>query len=339
MRAVNLVQLLGELTVPGEEDDGGTRFNSVAIPGMEAHRLALGVDGEPAILLSASDGREGKTPPSIRLEHMGVQFDVPCRLHQPNGQVAEAPFTVVGLINGDAALREHFLRVLGPFLLQLGPTPMRVQVHRAVDGLVELFQAITLPPRKSAQGLWGELFVIASAADSSILVESWHAVAEDRYDFSRGDERIEVKSTGTRIRRHRFCLDQLQPPSGARAVVASMLVESAGAGLSLGLLLQRVHQRLGSSAELRHRLDHIVAQTLGDNLTRALELRYDFELAVDTLAYFDAGDVPSIAGDLPPGVSEVRFSADLTGVTPLGAAALASGGELFQAAVPLGVTP
>jgi hypothetical protein len=333
---MDLAQLASDLKVPEDGGDRGARFTAVPIPGMEAQRVALGVDGQPALLLSADLGGEtAKRPPSIRLEHIGVQYDVRCRLHQPDGAVIEAPFTVIRLISGDAALREHFLRVLGPFLIELGPKPTRSQVYHAVEGLIDLFQAIAHPPRKTAQGLWGELFVIATATDANRLVESWHAIPEDRYDFNRGAERIEVKSSGTRIRRHRFSLEQLHPPGEARVIIASLLVESAGAGVSLSLLLERVHQRLGAAFDLRHRLDLIVAQTLGDNLPRALELRFDSELAIETLAFFDASDIPSVQADLPPGVSDVHFSSDLSGVAPLNVAELIVRGDLLQAAAPL----
>lgn len=333
---MDLDSLLAQLHPPQDGAGDGERFAALPIPGLEAHRIARGRDLQPALLISVRDDpSDRRVSPPIQLEHISVQHGVSCRLHEPSGPVLEAPFTVVRLIEGDAALRAHFLKVLVPLLLELGSKPSQIQIHHAVDGLIDLFRALSRPPRKSAQGLWGELFLIASAGDTATLMDSWHAEPADRYDFSRGPERIEVKSAATRTRKHRFSLDQLRPLSGTRVLIASVLVESAGAGISLGELVHRVHMRLGSAAEHRRRLDHVVAQTLGESLTRSLELRFDLELATDSLAFYDAHMVPSIGGAIPPGVSEVQWVADLTGVDPLERSSIVPNGELFRGLFPL----
>lgn len=332
MSPPGLFGLLEQLRPPAE-GSGGMRFTAIPIPGMERHRLGRGSDGQPALLLSPREEEGGRTPPSIQLEHLAVQHGVRCRLHHPDGDVLEAPFTVLRYTGGDAELRSHFVRVLGPVLLTLGDAPARSEIYRAVDGLVALFRALSKPPRKPVQGLWGELLLIACAADPLRLMEAWHATPEDRYDFSAGPERIEVKSASTRARRHRFSLGQLQPPAGTDVLIASVLVESAGAGLSLAELIQQVHSRLSEAPDLSLRVDQVVSSTLGSGLSRALELRFDRELAVDSLTLYDARDVPSIPCAIPPVVSDVRFMVDLEGLEP--ARPTPSEGSLLQALLPL----
>jgi hypothetical protein len=268
----------------------------------------------------------------MELEHLVVQHDVACRLHHLNGEVFESTFTVLRYTGDDAELRSHFVRVLGPVLLMLGPAPGRSEIYKAVDGLVALFRALGQPPRKSVQGLWGELLLIAHAANPPRLVEAWHATPGDRYDFSAGPERIEVKSASTRVRRHHFSLDQLQPPMGTDVLIASLLVESAGAGLSLAELIQHVHGRLGDLPHLSLRVDQVVSKTLGTGLSRALELRFDVELAIDSLALYDARGIPSILCDIPPAVSDVRFVVNLEGISPT--SRFPSGDGLLEALLP-----
>jgi hypothetical protein len=120
-------------------------------------------------------------------------------------------------------------------------------------------------------------------------------------------------------------------PDGARLVVASVFVERAGGGLSLGDLIQRVRDRVAEDHGLVAHIDRTVAESLGDSWSRALSDKFDLEVARESLAFFDSATVPKIEGDLPDGVSEVKFRSDLSGQTPTDAATLRAGGALFGA--------
>ena len=99
--------------------------------------------------------------------------------------------------------------------------------------LIELFRAMSEPPRKSVQGLWAELFVISRSHHPSILIDAWHTMIEDQYDFAMGNQRIEIKSFSGDVRNHHFSLEQLHPPTGVIALVGSILVARSQAGESL----------------------------------------------------------------------------------------------------------
>ena len=122
----------------------------------------------------------------------------------------------------DRALHLYFLRVADAVLATFGEQPTGREVTQAIDHLVELFHAVEQPARKSLQGLWAEVFLIARAADPAALVEAWHGVSTDRYDFMVGSQRIEVKSTAGSTREHHFSLEQLHPPEGTEVLIASL---------------------------------------------------------------------------------------------------------------------
>jgi putative PD-(D/E)XK family protein DUF4420 len=291
----------------------GLRFTAAPIPGSEPHRLGVAPNGNPALLLVAAPGRvPAKRLPTIELEHLTVQHDVLCRIIAENEVTTEAPFTVIQCTSGDATLRRQFLGISSSLLLTLGPAPTAVNVQRAVAALVELFRALSLPQRKSTQGLWAELFVISQGADPGALVRAWHATPEDRYDFNAGSVRIEVKSSAARVRRHRFALEQLKPPLGTQVVVASMFTERSGSGVTLAELVAKVRTSLATSPEFQIRVERVVAQTMGQGYSRALEMGFDWQLATESLAFFAHKEVPRISGDLPWGISEVSFVADLS---------------------------
>ncbi len=312
------------------QSQDATRATMVArpIPSFARHRLARAVDGSPVLLLSVADVGERGRPVSIELEHLSVQHDVTCRLFAPGGTVEEDRFTVIRCSDADRVLRAYFLRIIGTVLLLLSPHPTRDEVARAVDSLIELFRAMSQPPRKSVQGVWAELLVIARSCDIASMVRAWHALPEDRYDFNAGSERLEVKSTSGRIRRHHFSLEQLQPPEDTRLLIVSLFTERAGAGTSLRELTDEVRARL-SDAELLLKIERVMAQTLGEGLRVAMETRFDRQLAERSVAFYAPSEVPSVDPSLPPGVGEVRFLADLSSAVPTDAAQRSGG--LFDA--------
>src|SRR5205823_4670701 len=127
---------------------------------------------------------------------------------------------------------------------------------------------------------------------------------DDLYDFSAMAERIEVKSASGRVRRHRFALDQLAQVSPARVLIASILVERAGAGVSLAELVSEIRQGVRERADLLLRLDEVVITTLGNNWRRSLSERFDREFAERSLSFYSVGDIPTVPTPLPHQVTD-----------------------------------
>jgi hypothetical protein len=327
-----LEELLLHLPVLPTQEGGEVVYSALPIPGFERHRLARSIDGEPALLLAARGQDEIVRPLPIQLEHVSVQHQVICNVRGAGEIVQQTCVTVVQFSGGNTHLRRYFLRVCGSLLQAVGQEPTAVEVKAAVTGLVELFRAILRPGRKTVQGLWAELFVLASATDPVALVKAWHTSPEERYDFHGGQERIEVKSALGRVRRHRFSLEQLQPPAGTDLTIASILLEHSPGGAPLGDLLDTIRARLFTAPALQSAVDRTVAETLGDSLQRALDVRFDRELAIDTLQFFSHLDVPRIDSALPSYVSDVSFTADLSGAVARGPSP--SEGVLLRAARP-----
>jgi hypothetical protein len=174
---------------------------------------------------------------------------------------------------------------------------------------------------------------MAQLPNPALLVAAWHTQLSDIYDFSSRNQRIEVKSVSGRIRRHYFTLDQLCPVPETRVVIASILVERAGAGVSVADLVDQIRSKVSTNAELLVHIDQVVGLTLGNSWRSSLQDRFDLQLAETSLAFFEPMSIPKVNPDLPAGVSNVRFRADLTGVPTADTRALRAFGELFQAAI------
>jgi hypothetical protein len=203
-----------------------------------------------------------------------------------------------------------------------------------IQTIVRLFESLNSPPARTANGLWAELFLITSCSAPSDLAEAWHAVPQETFDFAQGQQRLEVKSTGSDRGTHVFSLRQLNPPTGVEAVVCSIEVIDSVGGATVEDLIEDLRPQL--SPPLQQKLWEIAVSTLGTDWISSASLRFGVEHAGDTLRLYDTHDIPSInPDDCPPGVSDVHFTSDLTPVAPLSPEDLQTRGGLIAAAAPL----
>ncbi len=326
--SADLSELFQALVLPLEQPTGRS-LSAVALPGSARHRLAKDAVGSPCLLLRQSDSEPASAP--IRLQHLMVSYGVSCTIGHADGTTEEGQFTIIKCSGSDPSLFPHFLRILSPIVTILGETPTSAAVRRAINGLVELFQSLNAPSKKSIQGIWAELLMIKMARDPQAMASAWHGLPFERVDFVSGRQRIEVKSSSTRRRLHHFSLEQLSPPPNTQLIVASMFVEAVGNGLSLGQLANDIRMMLGTDAELLSKFDTKFYSALGSAWSDALDECYDFELAAESLRYFDSTTVPSIRAELPSEIRDVHFASDLTAVLPLEPTVLLASHDLFAA--------
>lgn len=325
-----LVEAFDALPVPAGSADA-TIFSARPAAGAETHRVAKQVNGAPALLISVGAAPSTPRPASVELENIQIQHDLECVVSQPDGGQERGRFSVILCKGEGRELHAYFLRVSGPLLQVLGSSPTRAQVSRAIDQLVELFSAMSLPARKSVQGLWAEVFLIVRASEPATLIEAWHANPEDRYDFGTGSQRIEVKSCSGAPRRHHFTLDQLTPPPGVQVMVASTFAQRTGNGASIADFIDRLRESV-HRPELILRLEKLVAMTLGDCWPNGLRDHFDEQVADDSLRFYRSDSVPSIVGALPIELTQVRFVADLSAAEAVQNEDLQEAGGILSAA-------
>ena len=328
--STNLTDLFESLVLPLEQPTARS-LSAVPIPGSESHRLAKDASGAPCLLLREPPSSRPTAP--TRLQNLMVSYGMPCIVTQPGGAQEQGTFTIIKCSSVDPSLFPHFLRILSPIVMTLGPRPTGAAVRRAISGLVDLFQALATPAKKSVQGLWAELMLIRDSSNPRRAAAAWHGTPQEHIDFVSGSERIEVKSSSNRERVHYFSLIQLTPPAAARLLVASLFVERVGGGLSLGRLFEEIRGLLASDAALLSRCDTVFYASVGAGWSDAMEECFDAELARESLKFFDAGKIPRIDSPIPAAVADVRFSSDLSSSAPLRLSDLESAGDLFAAMV------
>lgn len=330
---LDLSELFSSLFSPSNEGGETPRFSARAIPEYERYRLAKDARGDPSLLFAVMDEGQRMRRAPIVLEHLDVQFDVDCRILRPDSIVEQGHYTVIRCTRADSSLHSYFLNVASTLVIAVGPNPTREGVVHAVDHFVQLFQKMKEAPRKSIQGLWGELYLMARLRNPALLVRAWHLNPEDRYDFSVDDQRIEVKSASNRIRQHHFSLEQLRSIPDTKVLIASLFVERSGGGTSVIDLVETLRSRIGDNADLLLHIDSVVNATLGENWRHAIEESFDRSLAEESLTFYALDSVPKIVTDIPSGVSNVHFRSDLSEVAPVDVTTYRTFGNLFKAAM------
>ena len=317
----DLTSLLETIRVPTSAQEDGPRYFVKSIPDFGRHFFGRNSSGAPCLLLSAN-GRSLKAP--IRLAAVEVSFSIPCRLEILGDKPATATLTAISCTTSDRGAQGYFTHVCETILQIVGASPTVTQVADAVQRLVELFQRISAPPRRTVVGLFGELFVIYSASSTAAAVHAWRSATDDRFDFSVADVRLEVKASSTRHRAHDFSLDQCCPPPESDGVLVSLFVEASGGGLSLLDLIERIERNLGGDAGLLLKLQETIAEGLGRSAFAAFSMRFDESLARSSLQVYELRSIPAVRGQLPKEVSQVRFRSDISHVATVSRNSLAN---------------
>lgn len=325
----SLLSAFGRLPTP-KASRGGEAFSAQAIE-QSSHQIGKDAEGRPAILIAASDVQGSDKPYPVALEHISVQYNVLCEITDGAGASRQGRFVVIRCESHEGDLIEYFLRTMEVHIPSLGSAPSCSQVADMVEKLIELFRALSQPSKRSIQGLWAELLIIAEASDPSLLLRSWHAAPDDRYDFSFERQCIEAKSTSGPVRVHHFSLEQLNPLAGTTALVVSLFVERSLDGLTVIDLMDRIRARIRGDVGLLTNLHQNVTLTLASDWRQAASLRFDQRLAKKSLRIYDVGNVPSVNWPVPLDVTEVKFKANLSRIPSCDISSLATEGGLFAA--------
>ena len=97
--------------------------------------------------------------------------------------------------------------------------------------------------------------------------------------------------------------------------LASINTSYVGQGVNIFELRDRICSKI-QDIKTRYHLNEVILKTIGNDISRTSEIYFDYQMAVDSIAYYDARDIPCICmDDVPIGVSNVHFDSDLSGVS------------------------
>ena len=288
-----------------------SRVNVIDIPSLP-HKLGMTSEGFPVFFIVTNT-----TPfnaQNIEREMLSVQYDMPCTLISDDDEQNNA-YSIITLRASEVSLQSYFIEIFLMMLGKIPAIPSKRELAIEVENLISIFSALSKPPRKKVQGLWAELLVIERSLHPETLISAWHSQANAKYDFTMGRDKIEVKSTSGEERIHHFSLDQLNPSPNSRLLIASVIVRESAQG-SGGMSIRDIYNKICtkvSANNARLKLYSIMAECIESDLTKIDSIFFDYVEASDTLAFFDANQVPHVEkNSIQPFVSDVSFSSNLT---------------------------
>lgn len=286
-------------------------FSAISLPFSKHNKMGISPEGFPMFFIECNNNDNSL---DINLEFISIMFNRSCRLLENKEIQAENTYAIISLKTDNIDFQQYFLEVVCIILEQIPNNPSHKQIKIEFQKLIELFSSFNRLPRKTVQGLWAELFIIEQAKYPEYLIQSWHSSPEDKFDFNDGTDKIEVKSTSQVRRVHSFSLEQLNPNKNSNLLIASVFVIQTGRGKNIFDLKKSICKRV-TNLQWQFRLNEIISQTLGSDFDKIFDVYFDYQQAIDTLAFFDFSDIPTIQNeDIPTEISNVRFDCDLSHV-------------------------
>ena len=186
-------------------------------------------------------------------------------------------------------------------------------------------------PTNTVHGLWSELFLIESSSNPKTLLNYWHNLPEEKFDFNSGAEKIEVKSNSNFERIHIFSSEQLNPPTGTQVLIASVFIRQHSNGKNIQQLVESITSRIQHNIELTLKLNNIILKTLGSSLEQSIKIKFDYNIAKDSLQFYRQQDISKIENAyIPNDVSEVKYKSDLSSISPCILFHIEKNTELFK---------
>lgn len=279
-----------------------------SIPFSQKHKIGISPEGYPMFFIECGDA---SSTIDVNLELISVLFNRSCRLLENNNK-SDYVYTIISLKTENIDFQKYFFDIVFIILKQLPKKPTYKQLKTEIQKLTELFSYLSRPARKAIQGLWAELFVIERAQEPEYLIKSWHSSHKDKFDFNDGLNKIEVKSTTLPRRVHRFSLEQLNPNNNSELLIISIQTIETGQGKNIFDLKESICKRLKDN-QIHFRLNEIISQTLGNDLERAFDVFFDYQLARDTITFYNFVNIPVICNDyIPNEISNIHFDCDLS---------------------------
>ncbi|WP_318640757.1 PD-(D/E)XK motif protein [Flavobacterium ardleyense] len=310
----SIFQIFSNLKNEIPEDKDG--FSIASLPKIKSHKIGISKEGLPLFFIKCEEVSTEKVL-DYNLESISIRFNQRCQLKAKGKKNTEGNYTIIALKTDSVDLQEYFLNIIYFIVLKLAEIAKLKELKIEVENLIILFTKFSKLPTKSIQGLWAEILVIEQSLNPEYLIKSWHVSPKDKFDFNDGIDKIEVKSTANSKRIHSFSVEQLNPNENSKLIIASVFAVETGKGKSIFDLVKSIADKIENS-DVLNIINEVIIDTLGSDFEKSFEHFFDYQLAKDTLAFFESETVPKINSTLiSKEVSNVHFDSDLSNVEQL----------------------
>lgn len=324
---MNLIADFFDLEIPNGKSDNV--FSAKTIKGYPNSRIGVNSFSYPVILIHSKNDGTFLNSKNIRLKYLELAHNMECKVTEL-GKSEKDYFTVIKFRSDNENLQRYFLGVSETLIKSLSQTPTQKEILQHFQNFVEVFQSISDSPKRSLQGLWAELFLISTSQAPETLINFWHFNPEEKFDFNADIEKLEVKSSSTMERIHTFSSEQLNPQKDKQVIIASLFAKQNPKGQNLEELIELIRKRINST-ELEEKLFRIVSKILGSSIEQSLKVKYDNELANNSLRFYNVNDISKIEKiHIPYNVTEVKFKSNLSEIDQIPRSELKQYGKFYE---------
>lgn len=321
-----MIKEFTSLEIPAKK---GSVFNAIRLDKYPFAKIGINQSGFPSILIDSTSDKTFLNQKNIRLEYLELLHNLECKVTVEDKTQYEN-YTIILFKSKEFTLQKYFLGIVDNLLSELSKNPSQKEIYNIFNDFIEIFKAISSPPKTTVQGLWCELLLIETSLKPQILLEYWHNKPEEKFDFNADQEKIEVKSASTLERKHIFTSEQLNAEDGSKIIISSIFARQSSNGKSISDLIESIKERIESDV-LIQKLLRIVGGTLGNVLEQGLAISFDYELGKDSINFYDSSTVSKIERiHIPSRVSDVKFKSDLSEVETIDPEKHSISGLLFK---------
>jgi len=325
---MNLIPVFRSLKIPQILE--GESFESEILTGYPNFRIGVNAQGLPALLLNIGEGLGKPLGRNLKLKHLLVQHNLRCKIIERGNSKYES-LTAIKFISTEPTLQDIFLRMAGNLILSLGELASSADLIHQINKFAELFRAMSDTPKKTVQGLWGELLLIERASNTRNLIDYWHNDPQEKFDFNAFSEKVEVKTSTDFSRNHFFSAEQLEDKNHVMIVIASILLRQTGSGLNVFELAQLISLKVENDLEIMEKVNLTIFHTLGSSLEYAMDIKYDYALGCESMSFFNQKDISRInLNELPKEISNIKYQSDLSNVPCISRESIAKYDKLIK---------
>ena len=283
-------------------------FKMMLIPEYKSFYLGIDSDENLVFMIKPNDQSQHETYVSSRGKYLDVLFDMECEINS-NGHIINDSFTILTLKTNNDFYEKIFYSICFDLIEMLGDYPDKLEIINHVEVFRDLFGKALKKANITEIGLWGELLVIESSDDLLLMIDSWHKLPKQTFDFNDGITKLEVKTTTLNERIHSFSLNQLNKAKESSSLICSVLTSQIDLGKSVSDLFEKINSKI--PPQYRLKLKDKIMDVAGSDLEKFTN-KFDYNSANLTMKVYEAKKIPSInSGFIPSEISEVRFNVNL----------------------------
>ncbi len=263
----------------------------------------LNEDGFPALLIR--NAVEKKISSSFNTDNINIKLNAVLWLED-----TEYHFHIITAVRNDITFKRYF-DIVYEYVFMCISEPMRdTDLSVLIESIDEYFKITPARELKNLQiGVFGELLCIKQLYDSGYtdITEKYHKDFYSKHDIEISDNiRLEIKTTSTEKRIHRFSHNQISR-SDLKVYVASAMVEVVQEGISLFDMFQLIIS-LYSNPESIFALKKLMKKCNVSEENHGFS--FAMQHAIDNLKFFEVSQLPQIDSDIPNGVSGITYDVD-----------------------------